>query len=92
MSKMEDMVLNHEFFIVANSNAAPMVSDESVHYVEAISPSVAMDIFREQYKHPLGLYSAAVYTKADDYHKAKEPLLQWLSDKAKAQWKKLGLG
>ena len=82
-----------EFFIVANSNAAPMVSDESVHYVDAESSASALErLVSHIYKHPCGLYSAAAYYSADDFHKKARPAARWLSHKALvAQNERLGL-
>lgn len=71
-----------EFFIVANSNPAPMVSDQSTTYQPAPSSSSAIEQFVADYKHPCGLYSAAAYYSADDYHKGLPPAVRWLSHKA----------
>lgn len=71
-----------EFFIVANSNPAPMVSDQSTHYVEAPSPDTALLDFAGGYGHPFGLYNAAAYYSADDFHKSQRPGSRWFSPKA----------
>lgn len=72
-----------EFFIVANSFAAPFCSDQSTHFMAAKTPLVALEKFAEQYKHPAGLYSAACYESSDDYHKGKKFLASWLSNHAR---------
>ncbi len=74
-----------EYFIVANSGAAPFVSDTSHHYAKGRSPGEAFGRFKRKYKHPCGLYAAVVYPNADAYHKEEKPLLNWLSEKAKKQ-------
>lgn len=67
-----------EFFIVANSFAAPFFSDESTSYIEARTPEDALLGFVESYKHPCGLYAAICYASADARHKGQEPLAKWL--------------
>jgi hypothetical protein len=67
-----------EFFICANSFAAPFVSDESTHFVEADSAEKALEKFAAEYDHPCGLFSAQAYQNADAFHKNKKPLAQWL--------------
>jgi len=67
-----------EYFIRANSFAAPFFSDDSTEYVEAETPTVALEKFAKNYKHPAGLYAAVLYASADDYHKGNKPLLKWL--------------
>ncbi len=53
-----------EFFIVANSFAAPFISDESTHYVKARTAPLALEQFAAKYNHPAGLYAAlACWTK-----------------------------
>lgn len=44
-----------EYFITARSFAAPFVSDESTHFIEANSPEEALTKFAEGYSHPFGL-------------------------------------
>jgi hypothetical protein len=73
-----------EFFITARSFAAPFVSDESEKYVEAATPSEALESFAATYSHPCGLYAAEAWKNADAYHKSKEPLARWLSNHARA--------
>jgi hypothetical protein len=71
-----------EFFIRANSFAAPFFSDESTHYVEADTPEAALEALAADYSHPAGLYAAVAYATADAFHKGEEPLAQWLCNKA----------
>lgn len=79
-----------EYFIVANSFAAPIVSDRSTSYVKSADPKEALRQFKANYDHPCGLYAVNVYGSADDYHKEKEPLCQWLCNKAKERMKRRG--
>lgn len=72
-----------EYFIVANSFAAPFFSETSTEFQEADSPEEALEIFAENYKHPCGLYAAAAYQDATAYHKRRSPLAKWLSKQAK---------
>ena len=58
-----------EYFVVANSFAAPLISDQSTEYVQGESPADALERFAAEYKHPAGLYAAALYESADAYHK-----------------------
>ena len=67
-----------EYFIVANSFAAPVFSDTSEHFVVAQSPESALEQFAKDYKHPCGLYSAVCYADANAYHKCKKGLAKWL--------------
>jgi hypothetical protein len=77
--------MSKEYFIIANSFAAPFFSDESTHFVKADSPEAALQQFAEkEYDHPCGLYSAAVYASSDAYHKEKPGLKRWLSNHAAA--------
>jgi hypothetical protein len=63
-----------EYFVVANSKAAPFVSDTSNKFQKGRSPHEALGLFIEAYSHPSGLFSAAVYESSDDFHKGKKPL------------------
>jgi hypothetical protein len=68
-----------EFFIQANSFAAPFFSDTSWEFVTAETPEAALESFAANYEHPCGLYAAACYESADAYHKnPREPLARWL--------------
>lgn len=71
-----------EFFVVANSNAAPFVSDTSDYYVEAESAELALTKAVAEYRHPCGLYAMNVYRCADSYHKGYEPMALWRSERA----------
>lgn len=68
----------NEYFIVAESFAAPFVSDRSEQFVIHDTPESALSCFAETYKHPAGLYSANCYASADAYHKGEDPLVRWL--------------
>ncbi len=72
-----------EFFVVANSFAAPFFSDTSHDFVEADDAKMALERFAAEYTHPCGLYSANLYASADAYHKNESWLAQWLSNHAK---------
>lgn len=80
-----------EFFIVANSFAAPFFSDTSTHYQQADTAEKALELFAKQYKHPYGLYAACVYENADAYHKNQKPLAKWLSNESRFMQGKTGL-
>lgn len=67
-----------EYFICANSFAAPFFSDDSTDYVDAPSPKLALEKFASEYDHPAGLYAAVCYDSADAFHKGREPLAKWL--------------
>lgn len=71
-----------EFYIEANSFAAPFFSDNSHGYVEAPDASAALTQFHAEYTHPCGLYAAACYTSADARNKGEQPLAKWLSNQA----------
>jgi len=70
-----------EYFVVANSNAAPFASDQSTGFSEGETPRAALEGFVSAYSHPAGLYAAGIYGSADDYHKGAEPLLKYLCAK-----------
>jgi hypothetical protein len=71
-----------EYFIMANSFAAPFCSDDSTEYVNASTPNNALTKFAASYRHPAGLYSAVCYKSADDYYKKRDPLAKWLCNRA----------
>lgn len=71
-----------EYFIVANSNAAPFVSDTSTQFVTAATPQDALTKFAAEYTHPAGLYAANCYESADSYHKSGPVLAEWRSGRA----------
>ena len=79
-----------EFFIIANSFAAPFFSDTSNTFQEADSAEQALDIFAKNYKHPCGLYAASCYKDANAYHKGEKPLAKWLSNEANFMIDKTG--
>lgn len=66
-----------EYFVFSNSFAAPFFSDPSSGFVSADTPEQAMEKFVKEYKHPCGLYSAALFSDANSYHKGDKPLLRW---------------
>jgi len=66
-----------EYFVFANSFAAPFVSDSSESYVSGASAIEALERFVANYKHPARLYFAAIWRSADDYHKSKPALAKW---------------
>jgi len=70
-----------EYFIVANSFAAPFVSDRSESFEEAESPEEALRLFADRYSHPARLFAADIYASATDYHKNKSPLARWLCNR-----------
>ncbi len=71
-----------EYYIEANSFAAPFFSDQSHGYVEADNCALALEKFAADYKHPCGLYAAVVYSSADARNKGQKPLARWLSNQA----------
>lgn len=80
-----------EYFICANSFAAPFFSDTSRKFQEGTNAEDAMNNFVKDYGHPCGLYAAALYKDANGFHKGEEPLLRWLSNQAKFMQDKTGL-
>lgn len=75
----------HEYFISANSFAAPFFSDSSTQFVEADTPEAALEKFAKEYKHPYGLFATSCYESADAYHKKAKPLAHWKSNHVLAQ-------
>jgi hypothetical protein len=71
-------VVSVEYFIVANSFAAPFVSDESTAFQEAPSPEKALELFAARYSHPARLFAADCYESPTDFHKGKPALARWL--------------
>ena len=69
-----------EYFIVANSFAAPFVSDKSRKFIEAESPQDALGQFAKEYRHPSGLYFAGCWQDANAYEKGEPALAQWKSN------------
>lgn len=74
-----------EFFIYANSFAAPFFSDTDTVYQEGESAADALERFAAAYKHPAGLYAAIAYESADAYHKGAKPLATWLCNHEQAK-------
>lgn len=71
-----------EYYVIGNSNDAPMCSDESKKFVNGTTPQEAMNNFIKHYDHPFGLYSAYLYKDANAYAKNERHLCEWLSEKA----------
>jgi len=69
-----------EYYIFAQSFAAPFVSDDSEKYVEAEDEVEALTRFVDSYSHPMGLYSAVIYASHRDHVKRKKPLASWWSN------------
>lgn len=76
--------MSSEYFIVANSFAAPFCSDTSEHYIEATSPVDALNALERNYKHPAGLYAAAVYSSHKAYTQGEKPLARYESNQLHA--------
>jgi hypothetical protein len=74
-----------EYFVVANSFAAPFVSDKWEQFVQGETPEAALTLFAENSGHPCGLYSAELYADANAYHKRDAPLARWLCKQAEKQ-------
>ena len=62
-----------EYFVVANSFAAPFFSDTSEEYAKGETPQAAMVKFRKRYDHPAGLFAALLFKNADACYKKKKP-------------------
>lgn len=75
----------NEYFVLGNSFAAPFFSDTDEQFVVAEDHLNALNDYVKNYKHPCGLYAAAIYPNADAYHKGQSPLARWLSNKAQAR-------
>ena len=71
-----------EYFIKANSFAAPFFSDTSSCFATGDSPEDALLRFKEEYIHPCGLYAAFCYKDANAKHKGDKPLAKWVSNAA----------
>lgn len=69
-----------EFFIKAQSFAAPFCSDPSEAYRDALTAEQALNEFAADYGHPAGLYYAAAYASADAFHKGFKPLAEYKSN------------
>ena len=69
-----------DFYITGNSFAAPFFSDSLSGWVEADSPSAALEKFAADCKHPCGLYAANCYPDANAHSKGQPFLAQWLSN------------
>src|ERR1044072_4686078 len=67
-----------EYFVVANSFAAPFVSDKWEQFVEGETTEAALGAFAASCGHPAGLYAAEIYADANSYHKRDQPLARWL--------------
>jgi len=81
MKKIDDLDIR-EFFIIANSFAAPFFSDTSKKFIKGETPELALLSFVKGYSHPCNLYSAELYVDANAYYKGKGFLIRWLSNHA----------
>jgi hypothetical protein len=77
--------MQHEYFVVMNSNAAPICSDTSSRFVLARTPAEALATACMEYKHPAGLYSAAVYRDANAKEKGEPILAEWWGARARKE-------
>jgi len=68
---------------VANSNAAPFVSDTSQRFIDAETAMEALKKGVDEYSHPAGLYSAMVETCEED----SKVVARYLSERARRQEK-----
>ncbi|MFI5405108.1 MAG: hypothetical protein ACHQ1D_01205 [Nitrososphaerales archaeon] len=67
---------------MANSFAAPVVSDTSKVWWNGQDPEDALTSFRKDYDHPCGLFCAYLYKDANAYSKNEKPLVTWYSKEA----------
>lgn len=67
-----------EYFIEANSFAAPFFSDTSEHWIEANNPKEALEKLAIEYTHPCGLFAAVCYKDANARYKGQKPIAKWL--------------
>lgn len=74
-----------EFFVKAQTFAAPFCSDELVRYIPGEDPVEAVEAWVESRPHPCGIYYAAVYANADDMHRGRKPLCEWKSNYQRAR-------
>lgn len=68
-----------EYYIEANSFAAPFVGDTSHKFVVADSPEAALEQFVSGYTHPAGLYGALCYKDANARLKGEERTVRSLA-------------
>jgi hypothetical protein len=66
-----------EYFIVAQTRPAPLISDEITAYETAHTPADALTYYVEEHSFPIGIWSAKAWRSADDYHKKQPPLAEW---------------
>lgn len=69
-----------EYYITANSFAAREKWDTSNAWWNGIDPVDALTAFVKEYKHPMGLYAANIYTDANAESKGEKPLAEWRSN------------
>ena len=74
-----------EYFIVANTFAAPIVSDEVKKFIKADTPEQASLLFITSESR--AIYALAVYTDANAFEKGEKYLYRWFSVKAAKDWK-----
>lgn len=67
-----------EFYVKANTFAAPFFSDTLDGFIEADSADEALIRFVADCDHPAGVYSAVAYDSADAERKGEKHLAQWL--------------
>lgn len=67
-----------EFFIDANSNAAPFFSDNVSKFVTANTPEEALLNFISSKPHPCGIYAAVAYKSSYAKMKGEKPIARWL--------------
>ncbi len=73
---------------ITHSNAAPFVSDVESGFIEAATPKAALEDILKKYRHPAGLFSAAILEPSP----ANPLLARYLSPRAATQhYAKTGL-
>lgn len=66
---------------ITHSNSAPFVSDRESGFIETTSPKAALEEIVRKYKHPAGLFSAAILEPSP----ANPILARYLSARAATQ-------
>lgn len=69
-----------EYFIVATTKAAPIVSDIVKEYRTSDDVNQMLNQYISDFRHIAGLYAVNVYRSADDFEKGSAPIAYWRSE------------
>lgn len=68
-----------DYFVDITTFPAPIVGDRYQRYQTATDAKEALNQVVSSSRHGVGVYRAAAYDNADDFHRARNPSAEWES-------------